>query len=437
MKKKVFITLLVLFISLAIFAQGGNEQTGRPTIDVLTWGGADRLGYLKTIYEETTDLSGDDVADIVFTSGGTGATDAYQLFRLQLASNSAPDILFFGGETAATEFILNGDIRDITDDVSDHVDDIIPAALDLSSYEGRIYGIPTQVKSKVWFYRADLFEEAGIDVAKIKTFNDFYEAGMKFKEHFPDKYFINFGPNPNVDVIIGWLGCYDDLRIADEDGNYLITSDPRFRDMYEKIYNLATAPFSLYVSDWDTDWSPNIGNGTIASLLSWSWMTEFLPLYAPDQAGLWEMVPWPEEFRNGGCAELISIPSASDDQEAAVEVLRTLYLDDEAALLRFNENGLLPVTYSGVELVENSLSEKAEEASPESPLGFFGPEMVGDIFETMEYANKYNSDPSFNEEEAIIENHLNLMITGAETIDEAIENTQKDLEIQVGNPYLI
>ena len=55
MKKKVFITLLVLFISLAIFAQGGNEQTGRPTIDVLTWGGADRLGYLKTIYEETTD----------------------------------------------------------------------------------------------------------------------------------------------------------------------------------------------------------------------------------------------------------------------------------------------------------------------------------------------------------------------------------------------
>lgn len=127
----------------------------------------------------------------------------------------------------------------------------------------------------------------------------------------------------------------------------------------------------------------------------------------------------------------------SDDQEAAVEVLRTLYLDDEAALLRFNENGLLPVTYSGVELVENSLSEKAEEASPESPLGFFGPEMVGDIFETMEYANKYNSDPSFNEEEAIIENHLNLMITGAETIDEAIENTQKDLEIQVGNPYLI
>lgn len=437
MKRFLAILLVVLIAVMSVSAGGANEGSGRPQLDVLSWGGADRLGYLKTIYEETTDLTAEEKADLVFTSGGTGATDAYQLFRLQLASNSAPDILFFGGETAATEFIINGDIRDITDDIAENIDDIIPAALDLSSYEGRIYGIPTQVKSKVWFYRSDLFEEAGINVEEIKTFDDFYEAGMRFKEHFPDKYFINLGPNPNVDVIIGWLGSYDDLRIADEDGNYLVATDPRFRDMYEKIYKLATAPFSLYVSDWDSAWSPNIGNGTIASLLSWSWMTEFLPLYAPDQAGLWEMTPWPEEFRNGGCAELISIPSASDAQDAAVEVLKTLYLDDEAALLRFNENGLLPVTYSGVEKVQASIEEAAASASPESPLGFFGSEMVSAIFDTMEYANKYNSDPSFNEEEAIIENHLNLMITGAETIDEAIANTQKDLETQVGNPYLI
>lgn len=205
--------------------------------------------------------------------------------------------------------------------------------------------------------------------------------------------------------------------------------------MYEKIYKLATAPFSLYVSDWDSDWSPNIGNGSIASLLSWSWMTEFLPLYAPGQNGLWKMTAWPEEFRNGGCAELISIPSASDSHDLAVEVLKTLYLDDEAALLRFNENGLLPVTYSGIDKVQEAIEKNTETATPESPLGFFGKEMVTTIFETMKYANKYNSDPSFNKEEAIIENHLNLMITGVETIDEAIANTQKDLEKQVGNPY--
>lgn len=85
MKRRIFITLVVALMTLSLFANGAKEVSERTKIDVLTWGGADRLSYLKTIYEKTTDLSSDKMADIVFTSGGTGATDAYQLFRLQLA----------------------------------------------------------------------------------------------------------------------------------------------------------------------------------------------------------------------------------------------------------------------------------------------------------------------------------------------------------------
>lgn len=434
-KKIILLMFVVLFSFGSLFAAAEPESKGNPEIEMLMWGGADRLSYLKTIYEATTKLPSDVMAKITFTSGGTGAVDAYQLFRLKLASNEAPSIIFFGGETAATEFIINGDVLNITAEVKGQLDDILPSALDLASYKGEVYGIPTQVKSKVWYYRTDLFEEAGINVADIKTFDDFYAAGMKFKEHFPDKYFINLGPTPNVDVVIGWLGSYDNLTIADEEGNFRVASDSRFRDMYEKIYKLATAPFSLFISDWDSSWQPNIENGTIASLLSWSWMTEFLPPYAPTQGGLWGITSWPEEFGYGGCAELISIPAATPNKQASVEVLKTMYLDPESAVLRFKENGLLPVTYSGVEKVNAAVAEIAATATPTSPLGYFGTSMVDDIFATMKYAKKYNSDPSFNAEEAIIENHLNLMITGVETIDEAIANTQKDLELQVGNPY--
>jgi ABC-type glycerol-3-phosphate transport system substrate-binding protein len=436
MTKKITLVLLVAFVCFGtLFAAATPEKEGNPSIEMLMWVGADRLNYLKTIYEKTTSLSSNEMANITFTSGGTGATDSYQLFRLKLASNDAPGIVFFGGETAATEFIMNGDILNITSEVKDQMNDILPSAVDLASYKGEVYGLPTQVKSKVWYYREDLFREAGINVGEIKTFDDFYSAGMKFKEHFPEKYFINLGPTPNVDVVIGWLGSYDNLTIADEAGNFRITTDPRFRDMYEKLYKLATAPFSLYVSDWDSDWQPNIENGTIASLLSWSWMTEFLPSYAPNQSGLWAITAWPEEFGYGGCAELISIPTATSNKAASVEVLKTLYLDSDGAVLRFKENGLLPVTYSGVEKVNAAVADIAATASSTSPLGYFGTGMVDDIFATMKYATKYNSDPSFNAEEAIIENHLNLMITGIETIDQAIANTQKDLIMQVGNPY--
>ena len=158
LKKIVVLVLAILMCAGVLFAAGSPEKKGNPEVNMLMWGGADRLNYLKTIYEKTTDLSSEEMANITFTSAGTGATDAYQLFRLKLSSNDAPEILFFGGETAATEFILNGDILNITNEVKDDLSDILPSALDLASYKGEVYGLPTQVKSKVWYYRTDLFK---------------------------------------------------------------------------------------------------------------------------------------------------------------------------------------------------------------------------------------------------------------------------------------
>lgn len=448
MKSKVTAIVLCIVLSLvcsvALFAGGAKEASmgGRPEVNILMWGGADRLNYFRTIYEMNTDLPKESMANITFTSGGKNATDCYQLLRLSLAANdNIPGIVMFGSETAATEFILNGDLMDISSEIRAIEDDILPAAMDLCGSEGRVYGVPTQVKSKVWYYRADLFEEAGINVDEIKTFQDFYDAGVKFKKVFPDKYFINMGRTPNIDVLLGWLASYDGLKIANADGTYNISSDPRFRDMYEKINTLARADFSMNISDWDADWQPAIESGKIASLLSWSWMTEFLPKYAPDQRGNWAMTSWPEEFKMGGSAEVVSIPVRARDTKAAFEVLNTLFLTEDSALARFNENGLLPITYSGLEKVKSSVASATKPANVSDadwnlkPINYFGIEMVDSIWDTMQYASKFESDPSFNAESNILLNHIMMLIAGSETLDEAIANTQKDLEIQIGNPY--
>lgn len=444
MKAITLCIVVSLVCSALLFAGGAKESVSsdRPEVNILMWGGADRLNYFRTIYEANTALTPENMANVTFTSGGKNAVDCYQLFRLSLSANdNIPGIVMFGSETAATEFILNGDLMDISSQIQALQDDILPAAMDLCSNDGKVYGVPTQVKSKVWYYRTDLFEKAGIDVAAIKTFEDFYEAGMKFKKAFPDKYFINMGGTPNIDVLLGWLASYDGLKISNEDGTYNVSSDPRFRDMFEKIYALAHADFSMYISDWDADWQPAIESGKVASLLSWSWMTEFLPKYAPDQKGLWAMTSWPEEFMKGGSAEVVSIPVKAKNTSAAFEVLDTLFLKENSALARFNENGLLPITYSGVEKVRSSaaVARKPAEVSQEDwnlkPINFFGLEMVDSIWQTMQHANKFESDPSFNAESAILLNHIMMLIAGSETLDEAITNAQKDLEIQIGNPY--
>ena len=41
---------------------------------------------------------------------------------------------------------------------------------------------PFELKPRVWYYRSDIFEEAGIDVSQIKTTDDFIEAGKAIQK---------------------------------------------------------------------------------------------------------------------------------------------------------------------------------------------------------------------------------------------------------------
>lgn len=50
-----------------------------------------------------------------------------------------------------------------------------------SGPDGSVYGIPYEVNTSGFFYRKDLFEEAGIDVNSIATWDDLIDAGLKIK----------------------------------------------------------------------------------------------------------------------------------------------------------------------------------------------------------------------------------------------------------------
>jgi lactose/L-arabinose transport system substrate-binding protein len=51
-----------------------------------------------------------------------------------------------------------------------------------SSADGGVYGIPYEVNTSGFFYRKDLFEQAGVDINSIATWDDLLEAGKKIKE---------------------------------------------------------------------------------------------------------------------------------------------------------------------------------------------------------------------------------------------------------------
>lgn len=65
----------------------------------------------------------------------------------------------------------------LTDLVADERDKFIERKLDMYSYEGELYGAPTQAGANVVYYNTDIMEEAGVDIDSIVTWEDFEEAG--------------------------------------------------------------------------------------------------------------------------------------------------------------------------------------------------------------------------------------------------------------------
>jgi ABC-type glycerol-3-phosphate transport system substrate-binding protein len=58
--------------------------------------------------------------------------------------------------------------------------------LKLSSYKENYVGVPREVKDKLWFYRHDMFEAAGIDPEDVDTVDEFIAAGKTIQSIFPD-----------------------------------------------------------------------------------------------------------------------------------------------------------------------------------------------------------------------------------------------------------
>ena len=70
----------------------------------------------------------------------------------------------------------------LTDLVEGEKDKFITSKLDMYSYNGELYGAPTQAGANVVFYNTDIMNEAGVDIDSIVTWADFEEAGKTVVE---------------------------------------------------------------------------------------------------------------------------------------------------------------------------------------------------------------------------------------------------------------
>jgi ABC-type glycerol-3-phosphate transport system substrate-binding protein len=203
--------ILALAAGMLLFTVPAQAQT---KLTFMLWGQpkewlppiAEKLGY-----------------EIEWIVGGRSDYEVADKFRLALAANEGiPDIIQFN-QTQIPEFGSAGVLVDLTKYFTPYMENLPEMVVEMISWDGRIVGFPYQIKTKQWYYRKDMFDEAGIDVAQIKTIDDFIAAGKKFQEKFPDSYLWNLGNQSIHYDFYGFVTAFDG-RWNDEDGNYTNTS---------------------------------------------------------------------------------------------------------------------------------------------------------------------------------------------------------------------
>jgi ABC-type glycerol-3-phosphate transport system substrate-binding protein len=411
----------------------------------MRWGGVDRE---QTRIEELVMPFIPGMADrfsVEVISPGKHDAEVYEFLRMALAAGTELPTMVQMNYIGVPEFASAGVLEDLSEWFAPYTDDALPATKALSLYEGKNVTVPRSAKTKIWYYRQDMFDEAGIDVHAVSTYEDYMEAGRKLHEKFPDSYIMNIGGQPIHYWYFMILSHWDDeeVRVANTDGTYNLVGNERYETLLTWLKDWYTSGIAFNTDDWSPDWGPAFADSVIAGDLVSQWMDYFLPSFAPDQKGLWAKTLWPE-FNRGGCeagGDVVTIPKGVDHAEAAFEFLAAQYLDTENAVRLWESESRAPMIASARDRVYELIAEfeRPEELTDDQwavhPINYFGPEVLKPHYEAMEYFKVFPYDPMASAELDIIRKHTESFLADQETLEEALAGAQSDMEAQLGNPY--
>ncbi|MBQ4264741.1 MAG: extracellular solute-binding protein, partial [Clostridia bacterium] len=175
MKKIVALALaLCLMATLAVASAEPTKLTAWTFI-------AQHQEYYEGMAEKWNAEHPDEQIEIEVTT--LGYDDMHNKMKVALQSDQgAPDACDVELGQFPNILAFNDKLVELDSYIEPLKDDIVTARLEIYSKDGHYYGMPLHVGAMVAYYRVDLLEKAGVDYTTIKTWDDWYEAGLKVKE---------------------------------------------------------------------------------------------------------------------------------------------------------------------------------------------------------------------------------------------------------------
>jgi arabinosaccharide transport system substrate-binding protein len=214
--------------------------------------------------------------------------------------------------------------------------------------KGRIFGLPNDVHPVMLAYRRDLMEQAGVDVSKIETWDDFVAAGKKTT--VPGRRFMIEMSDTGRDMIEVCLfqrgGGYFDAQ-----GNCIFDNEIGVQTMLWYVplvaKNSKTRIAGSLSSSYGAIITQAMEDGYFVCLMAPDWRTKFIENDIPRIGGKMALMPLPA-IKPGGRrtstwgGTMIGITKKCKNPELAWKFAKYLNLNPDDLAARFAETNMLP-----------------------------------------------------------------------------------------------
>lgn len=404
---------------------------GKVQVSWMTWSAeknvTNRMEQIFAVYPNLRDK-----IELVYVSGGANVREMIQKLTLAVMAGSDIPTIIEGSGSTKPALVENRLVRDLTKAYQPILPHITDTALKLVSYNDQIIGFPGQINCKLWFYRQDMFQTAGIDPGVIDSTEAFIEAGKKLQAVYPDAYLWNYEYPTGATTLEFWLSGSPDKRLFDPDsGLYNIVNNQSVRILFEDLKRIRDSGVVQQLGMSSQAMQQAIRDNQLASVMSAIWFKNDsnIPTWVPEQQGQWAVTTCPPILgSNGGGSDsggsFYCIPNGCDNPDAGIAIMSLLCFDYEVNMNVFKH--------------VNSAIE------PQTDYGRLHPDFVQSpyfhnltqaIHDAYEIYGVVDYSPAAMTEFTILTQYLDLFLTGHGTLDDLLQQCENDMNTQIGNPY--
>ncbi len=293
-----------------------------------------------------------------------------------------------------------------------HFDDIVKPALDITSVDGKEYGVPFRYDGSGIYYNIDMLKAAGYD-AFPETWDEMVEMSKKLSKDGVYGFAWPLGNQANATTrFVQQIYTYGG-DVLDADGKCLLNtkeSKAALGNIVDSIKEGYAAPGS---SEFDnTTMRESFGQGNLAFLLSGPFDVDTLKTDYPELNFATAVIPGIDGMgvttANGWC---VALAAKSENKEAAAEFIAYITTPENQARLTDS----FPASKTAMEYEKFA----TEELKP-----------------FMEQLNNSKAEPSYerwSEMEPIIFQYMQNAVSGSMSVDEACEAMTKDIDVLLAN----